>query len=398
MELPKTSTPKSINKFRGTTPSEEYTQFFKNAAEDIEKLYTIINENNDKLKNLESISTVENRFLFDRVNYLEDLLAMKDIELMSGNSKYTYINARNISPDPLSPISVSQEYNQVTLGQLNFKSKLYLHDEVLNKNILPPNINVEVNNKIEPEASFAITNGNNPLYAIDGSTKTCWQERVEIPNNYQVDYIESEIIIPIMDDIITNRDINTVSISPHPVEGIDIINIEILSGDSYIQMPGFQDHSQYNSELGYIKNAKPCRFYFNNIQSTGFKITLRQSTYINEEDKKVFYLGAYSIDIGYTKTITDVSGFVANLQLLSNNNMITNISSIIDNKTLVGDLISYEIYYINELDELVLLSDSYISGIVVPSDKLVIIGKIQNTKNEVIPALSSIKIEYNIIT
>jgi hypothetical protein len=398
MKLPKTRTPKSLNKFRGVTPSNELTEFFKNAAYDIEQLYTIINENNERLKDVESVAGVENRFLFDRVNQLEALLELKNIELMSGDEKYFKIDARNILSDPLNPIDISNEFNQVIPSKCNYISKLYLKDDILGKNVIPPSLKLEINQTISPANNLAVTTENNPIFCIDGSMNTCWQRRIEVPRQYNVDYVEIEIIVPIVNEIITNRRINTISISPHPVRGMDIINIEALYEDTWLQVPGFQEHSQYNNQLGYINEASPVRLYFNDTVPTSFKFTIRQSTYIEEGNSNVFYLGAYSIDIGYTRCLTDISGFIAEIELLSNNNLIKKIEETLDNKTLVGDIINYELYYINELQELILLTDSFDVDIVVPSNKVVIIGKIISSDSDVIPALNSIKVEYDILT
>lgn len=397
MELPKIKIPESIHKFRGITPSDEYTQFIKDAANDIHRLYAILNENNEKLEELNDVATVENRFLYEYIEILEAIITEKDIELM-GESKYALINANNITQSENNPASISKEFNQITLSDLEYTSKLYIKDEILDKNILPPSLSPIVEQVVYPDTDNVITKDNDIKYAIDGNSNTCWQRQVKILESDNTEYIEVALTIPMVNEVMSNRKINTISISPHPVMGITIVNIEAEYNNEWFQIPGFNEHSNYDILTENIHNARPIRLFFNDIMPTNIRFTLRQDTYVTEGSYRIFYIGAYSIDIGYTVSASSYGEFTTSIELLGATNELTNIINTLDNKTLSGSSYTYSIYYENELGELEFLTDTLDMNIIVPSNKLTIKGKIINNNSNIIPALHSIKVEYSTLT
>lgn len=410
MELPKIKNPEALCRYRGNTPSNEITQFIKDTSDDVSTLFAIVNENTDKLNELQSITTVENRFLYNRLLELEQMLAERDDELSNPNKKIARIELSDLTTVSLNDVTIdadtNDEYSQIIPAHSIYTPKLYLFDSLYNKNIIPPSLKLttdmrfidNINGDIIDELNLPdiIWDENNIENAIDGNLTTCWQRCIKVPTDAGVSAIDVDIIIPIPYEIISNRYINTISICPHPIKGVEIKNVQIKNGDTYMRIPGFTDHSAFDSYENSIINARPIRFFFNETGITEVKITLRQTKCLTEDVYDVYYLGAYNIEVGYTKCMSTAGNFSAQLILKGeSNNTIHTITSICDNKTLTGEPLQYEIYYLNENDIPVYVSKTL--PVTIPSQKLLLIGKVIKSA-EVIPAIHSIIIEYDVVT
>lgn len=394
MDLPKVKLPESFCKYRGVTPSQDITRFMKDSVEDIHTLFAILNENKEEIENIKNISNIENLFLFNKNQLLNTRIEEleKQLEELLGNQRTITMDAFNIIPDPLNACAISQEFNQLTVPIQKYVSKFYLYDSLSGKNIVPPSLSVTVEQTPEENQDIIITD-NNLNYMVDGDSTTCWQRKIVAPKSLGIHEVTVEVRISIPYEIVSNRYINTISICPHPIQSVDILDIQYKHGDSYKRIPGFSEHSLYSSENGEdgILHARPVRFFFNDLEVSEIKVSLRQRTKVEEGDNDVFYIGAYFIDAGYTTFARDDGEFSATFTLSGINNTISNITAVIDNKTISGDSFQYEIYALNELDVPVFVSDKLPATI--ESNKIMVKGKIVKT-TDVAPSIAKIRLLY----
>lgn len=394
MELPKTKVPESFCIYRGVTPSEDITRFVKDSALDIQTLFTILNQNKDEIENLKNISNIENLFLFNKNEQLNTRIEelYKQLEEAIGQERTLIVNAFNAVASTSNPCTISQEFNQLSIPIQGYTSKLYIYDSLMEKNITPPSLKVEVKQTPaeSPDISVIDNNLNN---MVDGDSITCWQRKVRVPKTMNLQEVTVDIHISLPHEIVSNRYINTISICPHPIQGVDILDIKYKYGESYKQIPGFSEHSLYlseNEEEG-IFRARPIRLFFNSLEASEITISLRQRVKIEEGDYDVFYFGAYSVDAGYTTFTKDNGEFNATLTLSGNTNTINEVTAIVDNKSLCGPALQYEIYAINEVGSPVFLSDKL--PVTIDGKKLMIKGKIIKT-TEVAPSIAKVELKY----
>jgi hypothetical protein len=187
MKLPKTRVPNNIMRYRGLTSSGDISEFIKDTAEDVVTILSIVNENTDSINELRSITSIENKFLYERVLELETQLRDKENQLLIGNDRDIYVtanNARMISSNNI-PATLSKEFQQILPTELVYYPKLYLQDVIMKKNILPESLNINISQKyrnsqgaeIDPvtiEGDMIMTE-NDIANAIDGDDISCWQ-------------------------------------------------------------------------------------------------------------------------------------------------------------------------------------------------------------------------------
>jgi hypothetical protein len=212
---------------------------------------------------------------------------------------------------------------------------------------------------------------------------------------------ENYIDISIPYEVITNRIVNTISIVPHPICGIDILTIATKVNGQWTEIPTFKDHTLYDEGLNCIPKAKPVRFIFQDIMPTDIRIVLRQTTYSSTEQYgyNSFYAGAYSINVGQIRSIGTAGEFNAEVTLDSDNNRINSITAIIDNGSICeGEFLEYELMYkvaVNGSPNLFTILPVG-EDMNVPSNILIIRLK-TNKINSIIPAINSVKINYTMI-
>lgn len=400
MILPKHRIPESVYRFRGVTPSGDINEFIKTASGDIYSLFDAINNNVDKLNDIYSISNIENRFLYEKIKELEDIIEEKDMLYSNNNIITSTLKVKDMEVGNSSPANISNEYNQITISDIKYTPKLYLYDQVNDTSIIPESVNPlisyrfvssETGEGINVQTSDIIIHDNNINNMIDGSASTCWQRSVGIPLSYGTPYLITEVTVRIPYEIVSNTIINTISLIAHPINSIDVLDIQIKTGDSWTRIPGFTDHSQYNITEDYIPNSKPLRFIFGDTSITDIKVTLRQKTPIVNGNNNTYYVGIYTLEAGYIDSPSKDGKFAIVATLKNSSNKITSITSKIDNSSIVPDAFGYELFYINELGAPIGISNKL--PIVIPSNKVLVSGTIERN-GITVPVLSGLIIEY----
>ena len=111
-----------------------------------------------------------------------------------------------------------------------------------------------------PVAEINILNNINNM--IDGLPNTCWHRSVSIPATYGTPSLQTDVTVTIPYEISSSTICNWIELTPHPINSVSILSIQIKSGDSWIDVPGFTSHSQYDPATGTMPSGKPVALSF----------------------------------------------------------------------------------------------------------------------------------------
>jgi hypothetical protein len=394
---------KRLVPFRGGTSSTDQNKTTEEIFYDLTHLFNLINEQSALLDEATEIARLQNTFQQLRVAQLEQQIINLQAQLNQQGNAYTKIihvpeMLVDTDADPLQQATLDNFYNSVTLPVTgNVISKVYLKDDVTGEIIQPSTLKVDVS----PSANgTTIIDKSDAKKAFDGNNDSYWH-RVYIHD--QQDPIQSEyaeIVVTLPDNIISNREINQITINPFPLNTLRIEAIEYNLNGSWTLLPGFPVDDKGNP-IPY-ENAGFLQFCFPSIPISQIRVKVTQPNYVVENGQKVFHIGMQEIgvfQVGYLSTIgkfkipTEIPG-------KSNNHMITSIIPHFKNETALTDksadkrnIFSYAVYTYDENHNLVYTKDSL--PIAVSGNDIVIKAQIMaDPYTQATPALEYIEVTY----
>jgi hypothetical protein len=127
----------------------------------------------------------------------------------------------------------------------------------------------------------------NPQLAFNGVNIDTWVRRLEFPLDSDVTEIETQVTVRVPTS--TNVEGNTLVIYPHPVGNVDVTGVFTAPdlADTFTTVPNFTA----------VPNATPQRWYFPAQKIQQIRVWLRQRDWVEENGKKVFYVGAQEIGL-----------------------------------------------------------------------------------------------------
>jgi len=126
-----------------------------------------------------------------------------------------------------------------------------------------------------------------PELAFNGTNLDRWVRRVEFELDSDVDSIETQLTVQVPASL--NIESNVLSLRPHPNGSVDVTAVFTSAdlSESFVQLPGFSE----------VENAQGTRWHFPAAQARQVRIWFRQRDWIEENGKKVFYIGAEEIGL-----------------------------------------------------------------------------------------------------
>lgn len=162
---------------------------------------------------------------------------------------------------------------------------------------------------------------------------------------------------------------NSISISPYPASGVDVVRVEytlapiptMTDKDGYVSFNNAGLYDQEYDALGKVApggwstygsdtvvNSGPLKFYCGDKAITAIRVLLRQRNYIKENDAYVYTYGLSDLDIGYDKFLPTGKTFIRfNAPTGKTINQILNVSPKIYNvsPSLLSSIFSYRLFY-----------------------------------------------------
>jgi hypothetical protein len=206
---------------------------------------------------------------------------------------------------------------------------------------------------------------------------------------------------------------NSLRLTPYPLNGVDIVKVEytikpnpsLTDSDVYLPLNALGYYDQNYDAVGKvppggwssvgsdtIRNSGPVNFYYGDAPITAFRVQLRQTNYIVENNKYVYTYGLSDFDIRYDKFLPEGRTFIrfdAPVdQVISS---ILNVSPKIYNvsQSNLFNVFDYRIFYPD--------SGSYVLNNPGTSDHVFIEVTLNMLDDKIPPILSDLIIEANYI-
>lgn len=372
---------------------------------DLNNLFNLVNEQERLLEDTKSILSTENKYQSIRIQNLEQKLQQIEQlynQLQAGAGKYKKrVFANDFQKDPAANAQESAEidtYHSLLTLPVTGKtqSKIYLYDEIAKEVVLPDSLIVA----LEPKENGINIFDNDIRYAF-GTHDNIWARRFVFNADDTTSEVTTTITITLPDNIISSRDINTLTFHPFPLSTVDIDKIEYRMEGGWKLIPGFPQDSAGAPVT--IQDATNLKFCFEAIPMAEVRITLTQRNFIIEDHQKVFYMGAEEIGIAYTDYQSSLGRFQVPVMLdgVSGTKLVTGVIPHFKNNSILSDIsiekrsvFNYAIYKMDEATGAIEYTRD-ILPIMVTGDVILIKANVNaDPQTGTAPALESIEIQY----
>jgi hypothetical protein len=279
----------------GPSSSEEFNDMVAAILKDVSALATQANTNETSIENVgkllfqefmnarnTSAARIED---IRRANYLaavrgEDIDNFVSFRFFRGPEYYlTYEGIAAERKARVEPI-----YGQALLPYNNVVNRMYAVDPETGDPILADGVDAVVTG--EGEEGATVTEGD-PLKAFNGQNREYWVRKVAFPLEHDVSDVAAEIEVSTPD--VFAGQANMLTIHPYPLGQLDVEEIlySVDASDPSLTLTGFT----------LIRGAGFTRWVFPTLGITKLKIKFRQRNFVEEDGKKVFYLGAQEIGL-----------------------------------------------------------------------------------------------------
>jgi hypothetical protein len=392
-------------KFRTGTSSHDQNQMTEELLYDMNNLFNLVNEQETLLEDVKQNLSVENRYQSIRIGNmqaeLDDIRALYQ-QLQAGTGKYkrsVHVNSflEDQASSPQEKAEIDTYHSLLTLPVTGkTQSKIYLYDDIAKEVVLPSTLKVQVT----PEADGVSIIDNDVLNAFSGDNANIWARKYVFPMDEYVDSVTTTVVITLPDNIISNRDINTITVHPFPLSTVDIDSIEYRMDGGWNLIPGWPKDS-VDRPLS-IQDAGNMKFCFESLPMSEVRITFTQKNFIVEDHKRVFYVGAQEIGVMYTDYQSSIGRFHVPVKLEANapTRLITKVTPRFKNGEALSDkteqkqnLFSYAIYTVDETGVLQYTRDTL--PIMTTADNLLIKCSVyKDPKTGATPTLESVEVQY----
>lgn len=382
--------PREIKPFASKATSEDYNKFTRRTFFDITQLFNIANQLEGQLKWVQQTHSVDARYTELRLTQLRERVAILEEQLNSGAIKKEIILASDMLVDEASQSpAIVDNSGTVTIPPIGQPvSKLYLKDSFTGEVILPSMLNIVV----DPLADDKQIQDTDIKGAVKNNGLFFWQRKVTKSNStYIPDGISAQVVIDLPEGIITNRDVNYITVSPYPEGMLDITAIEYNTESNWTMVPGFEP----------ISDASNLKLLFPPIAVKQIRFTFKQRYPLTEGSQKVYYLGARNIGIFNASYENTRAEFLIPITLKGTGRReiiavkpdFVNSSALTDTTEAKRSVFNYTTYEIDDLDNPFMAPG--VLPVTVEKNKLLFRASInKDPNNGTIPALRSVEIQY----
>lgn len=370
-------TEKKPQQYHGPISSTDFNQRIEQNYADLVYLYNKYGVLDKKIQEIIERVIKDNVFLSNAVNDLYDRI--RSIESQNTNQISLYSKSQiDVSEFVTTPYAVSSSealqfndyYNQLMLpivsGSSHSKIKFI---NATKGQVIPDFLEVRIDaNQPGGDGPGSIIDTTPVQNAFLNLPDKVWRRNVILnsPNPLGVSmYLYVKVPASTAGSILSN----SVKITPYPSNGVDVVKVEytlkpnpsLNDSDTYLPLNGFGLYEENYDAIGKvppggwtqvgsdtIKNSGPLNFQYAEAPITAFRVLLRQTNYIVENNKYVYTYGLSDFDIRYDKFLPQGRTFIRfnapDGKLISE---ITNISPKIYNvsQSLLFNVFDYRIFY-----------------------------------------------------
>jgi hypothetical protein len=386
---------KQTVRFRDAASSGKFNDHIDEVFYDLTELFNAANHQEQDLQTIREFHEVGSHFAQEQMDQMKRELTalMEDLSaVQSPGQEYT----KKLFPADARPDEtvnederalIDTQHDIITLPFSSYSSsKLYLYDELNAEYIVPNTLQYDVT----PHADNLIIKETDFMSAITPDEFKFWHRQYTYFSGLK-DFVEAQVTIKLPDEIISNRDVNTIYIHPFPLNTLDIVNVEYQLDGGWRTIPGFQP----------IEEAGNVRFCFSSLEMSDIRITLRQRHFITKGSQQIFHMGMREIGVSHNDYQVSVGRFEIPVEFNQafSNKEITNIQPVYMNEETLSvnqkgtKLVTFKIYEVDDNDNLLYLNDTF--PIQVKNNKILLKGVLsfdQNTKSA--PTISAVELTY----
>lgn len=380
--------------YRSKNESARQNEFQEDVFFDLMQAFTDLNAQRVEIENLMEVMATENKFLQMRLHELQNQVRQLP-SLPDSDGRYTaavFVGDMRSEADTAGtqPLAIDAVHRIATLplAKDGRVSKVYLTDALTGEPFVPQTTGILA----LPAADGAAISDTNLRAALDGQDRTTWVRKVREPLDSDVEQAEVAVVITLPENIISTRDVNTITVHPFPAQSVDIVNVELGLNDTWVTAPGFTPQEA----------AGPIRLCFPARPVSQVRVTLRQRHWIEEAGQRVFYLGAQEIGIFKESYGAQRAAFTVPVTLTNpgqaTSYTIHSITPVFANQdALSGDaraLFSYALYTVNPETGAVTFAQDQLPAVVKQPQLLLKATLHADTQTGATPALEAVMIKY----
>jgi len=292
--------------YQGALKSLVLDQLSEQASNDLVEMANLHNASVRHGAQVDAANWRDNLFMARRLAVLEGELAQqKYIRASNGvrvTSWHTFRNSAPVSFLAGAPLSrramVDTLFGEATVPLNAVQSKFYGTSPRTGRIIPEDDLSIDVTGQFDKQLGDGLTDyehsseqvsldEGDPEFAFNGSNLDRWIRRVEFELDSDVDSIETQITVQVPPSL--NIESNVLSMRPHPNGSVDVTAVMTSAdlSESFVQLSSFVE----------APNAQGTRWHFPAAQVRQVRIWLRQRDWIEENGKKVFYIGAEEIGL-----------------------------------------------------------------------------------------------------
>lgn len=287
--------------YRSINSSSEHNINQNEMLDDILDLYNkanaierVVNENIDFIKQENSYLQAINKSLLDK---MEDLKIKYEGLLGEKEEKKILITPYDcITYDESFSATIDKITSDITVRPSKKISKVAIFDSITDSMFLPDTLTVDIRTK---NKKGIISEIDNDIYApFHKDNELYWTRKIVSDNT--IDFIETEYIINLPEDIMTTPQMNEIYINPFLAT---VTSVQARYGDSSkwedIDSTDLHPAMNPNDTIdAYINSTRPFRLNFRNKKANQVKITIKCNNFTEgETNLRAFTYGIKSIGI-----------------------------------------------------------------------------------------------------
>lgn len=290
-------------RFRSKAESSRYNQHVDETLYDITELCNIANELEREQERTRAFFEVGSHFAQEQMDQMKrELQTLQEdmTALQRPGKEYIKVllpsDARHDSSvDDYERALIDLQHDIITLPFSSYSSsKLYIHDDIDSEYIVPNTLRYD----ITPKADGITIKENDFIDALTPDDTKFWHRSYTYFSGLK-DSVDAQIIVELPEDIISNRDVNTIFIHPFPLNTMDIMNVEYQLDAGWKSVPGFKP----------IENAGNVKFCFPPTEIRQIRVSLRQRHFVTKGNQHTFHMGIREIGVSHSDYQLEVARF-----------------------------------------------------------------------------------------
>lgn len=385
----------ALSRFRDGADSGKQNDFNSDVFYDLVSLFNIANDQEVKIEQLEKFFEISAHYSQEHIDIMKrELISLQEDLYAVQHPGKVYVKTLFPSDARMDRLAEEHEralldtqHDVITLPHSSYSSsKLYLYDDLNDEYILPNTIKYEV----LPIADKITIRENDFRNALTPDEYKIWHREYRYFSGLK-DHAEAQVIIELPDNIISNRDVNTIYIHPFPLNTLDIVNLEYQLDGGWNKVPGFTP----------VENADNTKFCFSPVEMSKVRVTLRQRHFIEKGGQQIFHMGLRSIEVMHNDYQMGVGRFELPVKFnpAFTNKQILNITPHYQNEETLSvhqketRLLTFRVYEVDENGKETYVSDTF--PIQVKSNNILLKGVLSFDRNtRATPALASVEVSY----